>query len=259
MSSPLEITLLGTGTSQGVPVIGCTCPVCMSSDPRDKRWRSSCLISTPENNLLVDCGPDFRIQALKNGVTDVDAVFFTHEHNDHVAGLDDLRPIIFKREKRIKLYATERVFQSVKRRFYYAFEENPYPGAPVFEVNEIDPDSIIEAGDTKIHLVPAWHGDLPISGLRVGDFAYMTDVNNIPKESVEMLTDLDVLVLDALHHQPHHSHFNVAQAIEMAERINADQTYFTHCSHRIGLAEEVNAELPDGMSLAYDGQKFKWS
>lgn len=256
MSSPIEIEVLGSGTSQGVPVIGCHCKVCTSTNPKDKRLRSSILIKNGETQVLIDCGPDFRTQALRSGTEDLDAVIFTHEHNDHVAGVDDLRPIIFRKPDLLTLYATPRVLESLKARYHYAFEDQPYPGVPTFAVEVIDENSLLQIEDIAIQIFPVWHGQLKISGLRVGSLAYITDVKTIPEESMMYLNDLDYLIIDALHHRDHHSHLTLKEAIEVAKNIGAKQTYFTHCSHQIGLYEEVNASLPTGMNLAFDTLKI---
>jgi len=251
----MKITILGTGTSQGVPVIGCSCDVCTSANPKDSRLRTSVYIETPEVALLVDCGPDFRQQMLQNNIVRLDAVVLTHEHADHVMGMDDLRSFIFRNNCPMPIYAERRVLNIVKKQFWYAFLENPYPGAPQFNLINLVPGNLI-IKNLEIQVLRAMHGKLPILGIRVGNFAYLTDVNFIPKETLEKLKDLDVLVLDALHHREHHSHYNLDQAIEQARFIGAEKTYFTHMSHYMGLTDTVEKTLPANMHLAFDGQQF---
>lgn len=246
---------MGTGTSQGVPVIACRCAVCQSPDPRDNRLRTSVHIQTETVALLIDCGPDFRQQMLSNYINRLDAVILTHEHADHLMGMDDLRSFIFKNNQPMPVYAEHRVNNLVKQRFAYAFLENPYPGSPEFHLIDIEPGTLYFK-ELEVHVLRAMHGRLPVLGIRAGNFAYLTDVNYIPDETLKQLQNLDVLVLDALHHREHHSHFNLAQAIEQARIINAEKTYFTHISHYMGLTEEVEKTLPDNMHLASDGMVF---
>ncbi len=248
----MKITILGTGTSQGVPVIGCQCPVCLSDDPRDSRLRVSVHIEIEGVHLQIDCGPDFRQQMLRNDISEVDALLITHEHNDHVIGLDDLRPIMFKQRKPVSVHASPRVVEEIRNRFQYAFTPQPYPGAPKFDMFELDGNINIQGVD--IAPIDILHGPLPILGYRIENFAYLTDVKTIPTESLEKLRGLDVLVLDALHHRDHHAHLTLREAIDYAHRINAKKTYFTHMSHAMGLHHDVNSMLPANMELCFDGQ-----
>lgn len=253
MSSNISLKILGTGTSQGVPVIGCRCDICLSDDPRDKRLRCSAYVTDGETSLLIDCGPDLRAQLLRAKITNIDAVLLTHEHNDHVAGMDDLRPINFLHRKHVPIYAEERVKKLVNRSFEYIFDDTyQYPGKPRLILNQmcIDP---FEIGTIRIQPIRIMHGDLPILGFRFGDIAYLTDVKTIPEEEFFKLKNLDTLIISALHHSPHHSHMNLSEAITMVQRIQPRQTFFTHCSHRMGLTKEISGELPEGMNLAYDG------
>ncbi len=252
-----KITLLGTGTSQGVPVMGCKCEVCVSPHAKDKRLRTSVLITHGDTNLVIDCGPDFRQQMLQQNVDTLDAVLLTHEHQDHVAGLDELRSYIFKQKLAMPIFAEERVLRRVKTLIPYAFTKQPYPGAPTYNLNSIVPGPLHIHG-VFIKAIRALHGNLPVLGFRIKNFAYLTDVNFISEEAIEQLQDLEVLVLDALHHNKHHAHFNLQEALEIANEISAQKTYFTHISHSMGLHEVINKKLPVAMALAYDGLSFNF-
>lgn len=249
----MKITFLGTGTSQGVPVVGCTCPVCASLDPRDKRFRSSIAIEVKGKSLVVDTGPDFRSQALANHLTQLDAVLFTHSHKDHVAGMDDTRPFYFRRGKRnIPIYGNQDTIQRLKEEFYYAFEANKYPSAPGFDAITIGKDAF-EVEGVRIMPIAVVHGRMPVLGFRIGDFVYITDANYIPPEELEKVKGCRVFVLNALERTKHVSHYSLEQAIALSEEVDAEQTFFTHCSHYLGMHEAVSQELPKGMALAYDG------
>ncbi len=256
MSQTGELIVLGSGTSQGVPVIGCECSVCTSPDPRDTRTRSSIHVHFPEVSLQIDTGPDFRTQMLREQLSHIDAVLFTHEHQDHIAGLDDVRPIIFRLNKEMALYGQERVLNRIKKAFHYAFESQPYPGAPRFATTTIVPGIAFKVNGIEIMPIGVNHGNLPILGYRIGDMAYITDVNDIPEDAMKHLKGCKHLILDALHRKMHHSHFNLEQAISWAKRINAAQTYFIHMSHYMGRHEEVERELPESMQLSYDGLRL---
>jgi phosphoribosyl 1,2-cyclic phosphate phosphodiesterase len=250
--SDLKITFLGTGTSQGVPVITCNCEVCQSDDSRNNRLRVSILIETEDKTIVIDSGPDFRYQMLRAKVEDLDAILFTHEHKDHVAGLDDIRPFNYLLHKNIDIYASERVQDALKREFSYIFSEIKYPGLPQISLHTIDkaPFSI---GKTEIIPLQIMHYRLPILGFRIGDFTYITDAKTISRETIDKVKGTKILVVNALQRQPHISHFTLDEAIEFAGKIGAEQTYFTHISHNLGLHDEVEKELPSGMKLAYDG------
>jgi phosphoribosyl 1,2-cyclic phosphate phosphodiesterase len=243
---------LGTGTSQGVPVIGCRCEVCLSGDKRDKRLRTSVMISTGGKNLVVDCGPDFRQQMLQNNVNSIDAILLTHEHNDHIIGLDDVRPFNFMSWKDMAVYASEQVGQALKKRFSYIFSETPYPGAPMIRIHPISKSSPFYVNGIRIIPVEAMHGPLPVLGFRIGDFTYLTDVRSISEEELAKVEGSKVLVLNALHRKPHHSHLNLEQALELIARLHPQSAYLTHMSHTMGRHETVSKELPANVFLAFD-------
>ena len=249
----LKITFLGTGTSQGIPVIGSDHPVSFSKDLKDKRLRSSILVQYGDIAFSIDCGPDFRQQMLRADCKKLDAIVFTHEHADHTSGIDDTRPYFFRQGK-IPIYLHERVLNSLKERFAYIFDPTKkYPGAPDFEVNLINNDSKFYIKDLTIIPVESMHMKLPVLGFRINNFAYLTDVKTIQKEELEKLKNLDVLVINALRFDPHPSHLNVDEAIEIINQIKPKTTYFTHISHNMGFHEEVCEKLPTNVSLAYDG------
>lgn len=248
----IKVTFLGTGTSQGVPVIGCDCAVCRSLDFRDKRLRSSVHLQVGGLSLVIDTGPDFRQQMLRANVLHLDAVLFTHEHKDHTAGLDDVRPFNFKQGKDMPLYARPHVIEQLKREFAYAFAEHKYPGVPQLKVHPIDHAPFFIEG-VKIIPVEVMHYKLPVLGYRIGSFAYITDANYIAPEEKEKLRGLDVLVLNALRRKEHISHFTLEEALALIEELQPCRAYLTHISHQLGLHREVEAELPARVRLAYDG------
>ena len=250
--SDLKITFLGTGTSQGVPVITCNCEVCQSDDHRNNRLRVSILIETVDKTIVIDSGPDFRYQMLRAKVKDLDAILFTHEHKDHVAGLDDIRPFNYLLHKNIDIFATTGVQEALKREFSYIFSDVKYPGLPQIELHTIDKDPFF-IGQTEIIPLAIMHYKLPILGFRIGDFTYITDAKTVSNETIEKVRGTKILIINALQRQPHISHFTLDEAIEFAQKIGAEQTYFTHISHNLGLHEVVEKELPTGMKLAYDG------
>jgi phosphoribosyl 1,2-cyclic phosphate phosphodiesterase len=252
IKKPLDITFLGTGTSQGVPVVACNCAVCASVDEKDKRLRSSVLVRANGKVLIIDTGPDFRQQMLREKVQRLDAVLVTHEHKDHVAGLDDVRAFNFSMQKAMELYAEKRVMDSIKREFAYIFSEDKYPGVPEINAHLID-NHIFRVDGLPIVPVRAFHYRLPVLGFRIGDFAYITDTNRIPEEEHEKLIGLDVLVVNALRKKKHLSHFNLEEAVEMIEILKPKRAYLTHISHMMGLHQEVQKELPAHIFLAYDG------
>ena len=252
----MTFTFLGTGTSQGVPIIGCPCEVCQSSHEKDKRLRVSGLLKIGEKTIVIDCGPDFRQQMLREKVTDVDAILITHEHNDHIIGLDDVRPFNFLHQKDMPVYADERVQKELKERFSYIFAENKYPGAPMVALKTIKAGESFKIDNIDILPIEVMHGKLPILGFRIKNFAYLTDIKTISDKEIEKLQELDTVVLSALHHNEHHSHSTLEQAIELARRISAKRTYFIHFSHHLGLHNEVEKTLPLSMFLAYDGLKI---
>ncbi|MGQ9648580.1 MAG: MBL fold metallo-hydrolase [Phycisphaerae bacterium] len=248
-----RIVILGSGTSHGVPMIGCTCPVCTSSDPRDKRTRTSVVVETAGRSFLIDTSPELRSQCLACNVTRVDAVLYTHSHADHVVGLDDLRRFNALQKTPIPCYGDARTLHDLRRMFPYAFWDMPdYPSAkPHLETIVINEP--FDLFGVRVVPIPLYHGKLTILGYRIGPFAYCTDCNQIPEESMTLLQGLEVLVLDGLRRRPHPTHFNLEQAVDVARQVGAQQTFFTHIAHELG-HEATNAGLPAGMALAYDGQ-----
>ncbi|MGB0166039.1 MAG: MBL fold metallo-hydrolase [Luteibaculum sp.] len=249
----MRITFLGTGTSAGIPLIGCKCHVCTSTNPKDKRLRSSILIEEGNTCVVVDTTPDFRYQMLSNKVEKLDAVLFTHEHRDHIAGLDDTRPYLFWSGEPMQIYCEESVENAIRRDFYYAFEQNPYPGSPQFALNRLNPNQKLEIGDLQIEPLRVWHGKMAVLGFRINNFAYITDANRIPPESWERLQNLDYLVLNALRIEEHHSHYNLKEALEVVAALNPKNTFFTHISHQLGTQVEIDKGTPPSVQLAYDG------
>jgi phosphoribosyl 1,2-cyclic phosphate phosphodiesterase len=248
----LRITFLGTGTSQGVPVIGCGCEVCQSDDPRDKRLRVSILVETGDKTIVIDSGPDFRYQMLRAKVKDLDAIVYTHEHKDHVAGLDDIRPFNYLLQKNIDIYATDRVQDALKREFSYIFAKKVYPGVPQINMHTIAHENFY-IGETEFIPLDVMHYLLPILGFRINDFTYITDAKTIPQSTIEKIKGTKVLVVNALQKESHISHFTLDEAIAFANEIGAEMTYFTHMSHNLGKHEDVQHELPANIRLAYDG------
>jgi len=248
----IKVTFLGTGTSQGVPMIACGCRVCTSTDTRDKRLRSSILIETAKTRLVIDSGPDFRQQLLREKTKKLDAVVFTHEHKDHIAGLDEIKAFNFLNKMRMPVYATPRVQEALKREFAYIFSDVKYPGIPEVDLFEFDTETF-HVGDIVVDPINVMHYKLPVKGFRVNDFAYVTDANFIPETEKEKLKNLDVLVLNALRREPHISHFTFEEAINMVKELKPKKAYFTHISHQLGLHTELNKELPHNIELAIDG------
>ena len=253
----VRATLLGTGTSTGVPVIGCTCRVCTSPDPRDRRLRCSCILRAGGVSVLVDAGPDFRYQAMRAGIRKIDAVFVTHSHFDHVAGLDDLRPFLFSNRSPIPVYALPGTAAALRRTHEYIFEQRSYPGVPHLDLREVEgPFWIASRDDPAMRIgaeaVPVWHADLRIAALRVGRFGYATDVNRMPADARERLSGLDVLVLDALRREPHPSHLTIDEAVALSAELRARSTVLIHMTHTVLHAEE-QSRLPAGVELGYDG------
>jgi len=249
----LHFTFLGTGTSQGVPIIGCDCEVCTSTDPRDNRLRTSLLVSHEGKNVVIDSGPDFRQQMLRAKVKNLDAVVLTHEHNDHIIGLDDVRPFNFMHDQHMPLFGTTSVLHEVKRRFAYIFAANPYPGAPMIlpiEINNHDP---FEAAGIRFQPIEVMHGQLPVTAFRIGDFAYITDMKTIAEGEKAKLRGVKTLVVNALHINWHHSHLNLEEALDFIAEIQPEQAWLTHISHRMGLHGERSKLLQKGVGLACDG------
>lgn len=249
----VSLEFFGSGTSQGVPIIGCTCSVCTSANPKDRRLRASVVVSTAETHVLIDCGPDFRQQMLRAGQGALDAVVLTHEHMDHVAGLDDLRPLIFASDRPMPLWATERVERRLREQFAYAFSAQRYPGAPEFDLRRITEGQSFTIGDQVWIPILGQHGTWPVLGFRIGGIVYLTDVSAMVDSERDKILGAEVLIVNALRKTSHISHFSLSEAIEFAQQTGVPQTYFTHISHHMGLHNDVTAELPDGMALAYDG------
>lgn len=248
----MKVYFLGTGTSQGIPVIGSDHPVCKSNNPKDKRLRVSVWISWENHSFVVDCGPDFRQQMLTSGCQKVDGILFTHEHSDHTAGLDDIRPFNF-RQGNIPIYLHSRVLESLKQRFAYIFETvNKYPGAPSVEPIEVVDNQNFKIGDKIAVPINVMHGDLPVYGYRIDDFAYLTDVKTVEDHEIKKLQNLKVLVVNALRDEPHNSHFNLQEALDFIALIKPERAYLTHISHTMGFHEEVQKRLPENVYLAYD-------
>ncbi len=248
----LKITFLGTGTSQGVPIIACSCNVCQSTDPRDKRLRSSILIETEEQKFVIDTGPDFRQQILRAGLYKLDAILLTHEHVDHLFGLDDIRAFNWVQGHPTDIYAEERVQEAIRRVFNYVFARWKYPGIPQMNLHSIE-NKPFNIGPTEIIPIRGLHYKLPVFGFRIGNMAYLTDMNSIAPEEKEKLKGLDVLIVNALRKEEHISHFTLHQALLLADELQAKQTYLTHLSHQMGLHAEVSEELPANVFLGYDG------
>jgi len=247
----LKVTFLGTGTSQGIPVIGSNHPVCFSKDVKDKRLRVSILVELNGYTYLIDCGPDFRQQMLACGCEKIDAILYTHEHSDHVMGLDDIRPFYYKQGD-ISIYAHKRVLKSLKKRFDYIFKTGiKYPGAPTVSPNRIKNEPFF-IGIQEIIPINVKHLDLQVFGFRFNDFAYITDMKTIKEKEVEKLKNLQVLVVNALRIEPHYSHLNLEEALQFIERVNPEKAYLTHISYNLGFHEDVEKKLPKNVFLAYD-------
>lgn len=249
----MKVTFLGTGTSQGVPVIGCDCEVCTSLDFRDKRLRVSIHIEVNGNSFIIDSGPDFRQQILREHIPKMDALIFTHQHKDHTAGMDDIRSFNFKQNMDMPVFATKDVFEQLKREFFYIFEEVKYPGVPKIKVNIID-NSPFEINGIKIIPIQVMHYKLPVFGYRIADFTYITDANYISDKEKDKIKGSKVLVLNALQHDKHISHFNLQEALDLVEELKPEKAYFTHISHKLGRHSSIT--LPDNLFLAYDGLKI---
>ncbi|NML20554.1 MBL fold metallo-hydrolase [Pseudoflavitalea sp. G-6-1-2] len=258
MSYPaLTITFLGTGTSSGVPMIACECPVCTSSDPKDNRLRSSIMVQSATTTLVVDSGPDFRCQMLREKVKKLDAILFTHSHKDHLAGLDDIRAFNFFSHLPTQIYATEPTQEAIVREFPYAFYETRYPGLPELKLNTISSAVPFKVGDIPVTPILVWHLKMPVLGFRFGSFTYITDANRIDEEEKEKIRGSQTLVLNALRKESHISHFSLSEAIAISQELKIPQSFFTHISHQLGKHQDVSAELPENISLAYDGMRLQ--
>jgi phosphoribosyl 1,2-cyclic phosphate phosphodiesterase len=253
----VKVTFLGTGTSQGVPLIACDCKVCTSADERDKRLRSAVLIQKNGKNIVIDSGPDFRQQMLRCGIKHLDALVFTHAHKDHLAGMDDVRGFNFRMKKPIRIFCDERVEIQMRNEFHYIFSAEKYPGIPDVEINRID-KSLFDIDDIPVQPIEVMHYKLPVLGFRIDDFVYITDANFITETEKEKIKGCHTLVLNALRKEPHISHFTLQEALELVAEIKPQKTYLTHISHQLGLAVTVEAELPPNVHLAYDGLQLSF-
>ncbi len=252
MTDDLRVTFLGTGTSQGIPIIGSTHPVCLSDNPKDKRLRVSVLLSWKDYNYVIDCGPDFRQQMLRQNMNHLNGILYTHEHSDHTAGLDDIRPFFFKQGD-IPIYAHKRVVKSLKKRFGYILnEKDKYPGAPSVYINKVKNNVPFSIGDKEVTPINVLHDKLQVFGYRIGDFTYLTDVKRIKEKEIEKIKGSKVVVVNALRLEPHLSHFNLKEALAFIEKVKPEKAYFTHISHLLGFHDEVEKSLPKNVHLAYD-------
>ncbi|MBQ7773097.1 MAG: MBL fold metallo-hydrolase [Bacteroidales bacterium] len=256
-----KITFLGTGTSQGIPMIGCSCKVCTSSDPKDNRLRTSALVEHNGFRILIDCGPDFRQQMLRENISDLDAVILTHQHKDHTGGLDDIRAFNYFRKEAFPIYAEEIVQESLKMEYYYAFSEYKYPGVPDYILHTIDekpftitkklPDN--STSTLEITPIRVFHYRLPILGFRIGNMAYITDGSRIPEEELAKLKGVELFIINTVRHEKHISHFSLPEALEIIRKVGAPRNFLTHMSHQLGRHEELCAILPEKVKPAYDG------
>ena len=253
----MKITFLGTGTSQGIPVIGCACQVCQSPDPKDKRLRTAAMISDGETNIVIDVGPDFRQQMLANKVMDIDAVIITHEHNDHIIGLDDIRPFYFKKGDGIDYFTTQKVAEEIINRFPYVFKKKIYPGAPRIQIHKFNPGEAFTINGILVTPIEVWHGKMPVTAFRIKNILYITDASFIPENALEIMKGVDIMVINALRKEPHYSHFTLQEALEIIEIINPKKAYLTHLSHLMGKSCEIEKLLPQNVFLAYDGLKVE--
>ncbi len=253
----MKITFLGTGTSLGSPVVACNCATCRSVDHRDRRLRTSALITIGSTTIVIDAGPDFRQQMLAEDVKRVDGILLTHEHKDHIAGLDDVRGFNHAMNGPVDIYATERVLGVVRKDFDYAFAADRYPGAPRMRLFEIA-DEVFEVGRVEVMPIRGMHAMMPVTGYRIGGLAYLTDFNAITDEEEDKLRGVEVLVVNALRKEKHLSHFTLDEALHLSERVGASRTFLTHVSHEMGLYQEVAQGLPEGATLAYDGLVYEF-
>jgi phosphoribosyl 1,2-cyclic phosphate phosphodiesterase len=254
---PFTVTFLGTGTSSGVPMIGCNCVVCTSNNPHDARLRSSILIKTATTSIVIDCGPDFRQQMLTNKVQQLDAIVFTHPHKDHIAGLDDIRGFNFFSKKNMALYCNAITETRLRNEFDYAFASEKFEGLPLIDLHNIETEPFV-IGDVHITPILVWHLRMPVLGFRIGNFTYITDANRIDDTEMNKISGSHTLVINALRKETHLSHFTLTEAIAISTQLNVKKSYFTHISHQLGLHNEINATLPANIALAYDGLRLSF-
>ncbi len=252
-----KVTFLGTGTSGGVPMVGCGCEVCLSENTKDKRLRSSILIESDTTTVVIDATPDFRQQMLLYKVRKMDGILITHPHKDHVGGIDDTRPFQYFQHGPTKVYGSSMSLQGIRREIPYAFEDNPYPGVPMLNLNEIGLDPFM-IGDIPFIPILVWHHRMPVLGFRIGDFTYITDANRIEEPELEKIRGSHTLVLNALRKQKHISHFTLSEAVAVAQYLGVERALFTHISHQLGTHTVINRELPENMALAYDGLELSF-
>jgi phosphoribosyl 1,2-cyclic phosphate phosphodiesterase len=253
----MKVRVLGSGTSQGVPMIACDCYVCKSTHSKDKRLRSSIMITENGENFVVDAGPDFRQQMLTHEVKTLRGVLFTHEHKDHVAGLDDVRGFNYKESRDMEIFCTDRVEEALRREFHYIFATTKYPGVPMINLNIIGNDPFLLPGNIKVQPIRVMHYMMPVTGYRFGDFTYITDAKVIEDEEIEKIIGTKVLIVNALHKKEHISHFNLEEALAFIEKVKPEKTYLTHISHTFGTYEEIEKLLPENVFVAYDGLEFE--
>lgn len=251
----ITITLLGTGTSQGVPVVACDCPVCLSDHQKDKRLRTSVLIETSKSTIVIDAGPDFRQQMLRENVKKLDALLITHDHKDHIGGIDDIRAFNWVLQKPMEIYASEESISTIRKDFSYAFTEVKYPGVPSINLHPVNNNPFQINGEMIIPIY-ALHGHLPVLGFRIGDFSYLTDASSIKSEELNKMKGSKVIVINGLRKKKHHSHFNLDEAVDLLSALSPHKGYITHISHQLGFHDYVNKELPNGIELGYDGLKI---
>ena len=259
-----KITFLGTGTSQGIPMIGCTCPVCKSTDPRDNRLRTSALIEQNGFRILIDCGPDFRQQMLREEISDLDAIILTHQHKDHTGGLDDIRAFNYFRKEAFPIYAEPLVQDSLKMEYSYAFAEHKYPGVPDYILHTIGEEpftiskTLPDGSTTTLEIIPirVYHYKLPILGFRIGDMAYITDGSSIPESEFQKLEGVELFIINTVRHQKHISHFSLPEALDVIKKVGANRNYLTHMSHQLGTHANLQSMLPEDVQPAYDGLKL---
>ncbi len=249
----INVVVLGTGTSQGVPVIGCQCNVCLSSDPKDNRLRSSIMFTYENENFVIDTGPDFRQQMLREDVRSLRAVIYTHSHKDHIAGMDDVRSFNFLEKRDMELFCNPETEEALRREFYYAFEQNKYPGVPNVNINTIGDSPFYLPGGLEVVPIKMYHYKMPVLGFRIGDFAYLTDVKTIADEEIEKLKGINTLILDCLRIKEHISHLNLSEALDLVDRIKPKKTYLTHISHLFATHKGIIEMLPENIEPAYDG------